>query len=148
MEDSKSATLEHKSEVKRIGAAFVANLRNRIIVHDKSKLRDPEKKILDIFISKLKGCTYMSDEYKLILQKMDNSHHYSHNDHHPQFFEDSVKGMSLLSISEMLIDWCAAVRRHADGDIMVSIEKNQERFGYGDELKQILINTVKELKIG
>jgi len=150
MEDSKSATLEHKSEVKRIGAAFVANLRNRIIVHDKSKLKDPEKKILDIYTKELKGSTYMSEKYKKFLKEMKPGldHHYANNDHHPQFFEDSVKGMSLLSISEMLIDWCAAVRRHADGDIMVSIEKNQERFGYGDELKQILINTVKELKIG
>ena len=31
--------------------------------------------------------------------------------------------------------------RHNDGDIMKSIEINQERFGYSDDLKQLLINT-------
>ena len=38
----------------------------------------------------------------------------------------------------------AAVKRHEDGDILLSIELNQRRFGYSDELKQILINTVND----
>jgi hypothetical protein len=42
----------------------------------------------------------------------------------------------------MLCDWKAATLRHDDGDIRRSIEINQERFGYSDELKQILINTL------
>lgn len=45
-------------------------------------------------------------------------------------------------ICEMIADWMAACKRHADGDIMKSIEINQKRFGYSDELKEILINTV------
>ncbi len=177
MEDSKSATLEHISNVNRIGAKFVVALKNRLIVHDKSKLRQPEKKYLDLHTVSLYGSTYMSDEYKKTLQEMSPGlkHHYSHNDHHPQFFKQWVCAtclgkyigpelpdtcscgdnrftvlpdifqMSILAITEMLIDWCAAVERHADGDILTSIEKNQKRFGYGDELKQILINTVKEM---
>ena len=150
MEDSKSATLEHIQEVKRIGEKFVRSLKNRLIVHDKSKLKDPEKPYLDKYSSSLKGSTYMSKEYKEFLKLMGPGldYHYSHNDHHPQFFKNGVKGMSLIAITEMLIDWCAAVKRHADGDIMKSIEANQERFGYGDELKQIFINTVKEMDCG
>ena len=147
MEDSKSATLEHIAVVKRIGIKFVVALQNRLIVHDKSKLRAPEKRIFDIYTSKLKGSTYMSDEYKEFLKEMKPGldHHYANNDHHPQYFDDGVKGMSLIAVMEMLIDWCAAVQRHNDGDILTSIEKNQERFGYGDEVKQILLNTVKEM---
>ena len=147
MKDSKSATLEHISEVKRIGDKFVNALKSRLIVHDKSKLKHPEKQYLDEFSSELKGSTYMSDEYKSFLKKMKPGldHHYSHNDHHPQFFENGIEGMSLLAITEMLVDWCAAVQRHFDGDILKSIEKNQERFGYTDEVKQILLNTVKEM---
>lgn len=54
--------------------------------------------------------------------------------------------MNLIDIMEMLCDWLAATHRHDTGDIMVSLEKNQERFGYSDELKQIMINTVKVLE--
>ena len=35
--------------------------------------------------------------------------------------------------------------RHDDGDILKSIELNQERFGYSDEIKHILINTAHQL---
>ena len=56
-----------------------------------------------------------------------------------------VRGMSLFDILEMLCDWDAATRRHQDGSILRSIEINQRRFGYSDELKQILLNTVAEL---
>jgi hypothetical protein len=51
-----------------------------------------------------------------------------------------------VDLVEMLMDWWAATKRHADGDIMESIEINQKRFGYSDELKSIFINTVKELE--
>jgi hypothetical protein len=53
-----------------------------------------------------------------------------------------IRGMSLVDLTEMLCDWKAATLRHDDGDIRRSIEINQERFGYSDELKQILINTL------
>ena len=54
--------------------------------------------------------------------------------------------MNLLSIIELLADWSASTKRGKGGDIMKSINKNQERFGYSDDIKQILINTVKYLK--
>lgn len=56
-----------------------------------------------------------------------------------------IRGMNLISLLEMLCDWKAATLRHNDGDILKSIEINQRRFGYSDELKQILLNTVAEL---
>lgn len=39
----------------------------------------------------------------------------------------------------------AATLRHNNGDLRKSIEMNQRRFGYSDELKQILLNTAFEL---
>jgi len=54
--------------------------------------------------------------------------------------------MSLPALLEMLCDWLAATKRHNDGDIRKSIEINQKRFGYGDELKQILLNTLKVIE--
>ena len=53
--------------------------------------------------------------------------------------------MSLLDLLEMICDWKAATARHNDGDILKSIEINQKRFGYDDNLKKILLNTAKEL---
>lgn len=45
----------------------------------------------------------------------------------------------------MFADWKAAGERHADGDILRSIEVNAKRFGIGEQLTQILYNTTKEL---
>jgi hypothetical protein len=70
--------------------------------------------------------------------------HYSKNSHHPEHHEDGIKAMNLIDLIEMLADWKAATQRNKDGNIFASIEKNQERFGYSDELKQIFVNTVKE----
>lgn len=53
-----------------------------------------------------------------------------------------LNGMSLIDLIEMLCDWFAATQRHNDGNILRSIELNQKRFNYSDELKQIFINTV------
>ena len=50
--------------------------------------------------------------------------------------------MNLVDLLEMACDWMAAAERHADGDVLKSIEINQKRFGYSDELKRILLNTV------
>jgi hypothetical protein len=51
--------------------------------------------------------------------------------------------MTLIDLCEMIADWKAATLRHNDGDILKSIEINQSRFGYSDEVKQILLNTVE-----
>jgi hypothetical protein len=56
-----------------------------------------------------------------------------------------LNGMTLINLLEMLMDWKAATERHNDGDILKSIEINQKRFNYSDELKQIFINTIKEI---
>ena len=53
--------------------------------------------------------------------------------------------MNLLDIVEMLCDWKAATMRHNDGNLSKSIEINQERYGYSDELKSIFIKTAREL---
>lgn len=57
--------------------------------------------------------------------------------------ELGIRGMNLIDIVEMLADWKAATERHADGDLLKSIELNQKRFGYTDELKTILTNTAR-----
>jgi len=147
---------ETKKHIERVGQfLFVLgfHLENRIKTHDASKLSDEELPFFVEYTPKLKNCTYGSDEYKDFLNALEPAlkHHYAANRHHPEHFLDeaderggsAVGCMDLIDIAEMICDWRAATERHADGDIFKSIEINQKRFGFGDELKQILINTVK-----
>jgi len=71
-------------------------------------------------------------------------HHYAVNDHHPEHFDNGIRDMGLVQLTEMLADWKAATMRHEDGDLGRSIEQNAERFGYGDEIKRLLRNTASD----
>lgn len=140
-------TFNHIRDVQDSLNYFSALLAARGVNHDDSKLHSPEKELFDEFTPKLRDTTYGSDEYKTYLAEMGKAlqHHYQHNSHHPEHFDNGIEGMSLLDLVEMFCDWMAAVKRHADGDIFKSIEINAERFGISDQLKAILINTAVEL---
>jgi hypothetical protein len=145
MYDSRNDTLEHIQKVIKFMNEFSNEVKERGLYHDNSKLESPEKEIFDEYTPKLKDCTYGSEEYKSYLKEMKVAlnHHYKNNRHHAEFFENGIHDMTLIDLIEMIADWKAASMRHNDGDIMKSIEINQNRFGYGDELRQILINTVE-----
>ena len=138
-------TQEHISNVGRFMSEIIAELVLRASKHDMSKLGDEtEHNIFLEYTAKLKTTTYGSPEYSRYLQEMKEGlkHHYSNNLHHPEHNVDGIRGMSLVDLIEMICDWKAATMRHNDGNIILSIEKNQERFGYSDELKQIFLNTI------
>jgi hypothetical protein len=115
--------------------------------HDASKLESPEAEIFEEYTPKLSGLTYGSPEYMAMLEKIKPAldHHYAKNMHHPENHKNGIRDMSLIDIIEMFCDWKAATLRHADGNIRKSIEVNQQRFGYSDDLKQIFINTIPYL---
>lgn len=143
--DSRPETYKHIHQVQERLANVILDLTTRMIKHDLSKLESPEKEVFDEFTPKLTGITYGSDEYRACLAKMRPAieHHNAHNRHHPEHFgELGIRGMNLIDLVEMLCDWKAATLRHNDGDILRSIEINQARFGYSDDLKQIMLNTV------
>lgn len=176
--DSTIETQNHIGEVRGRLARVIASLANRALVHDASKLVEPEKAVFDEFTPKLRDITYGSTEYHDTLRKMHPAieHHNRHNRHHPEFHcplecilcfaaipDNATKcpkcgngefgrpgptlaRMNLIDLLEMLCDWKAATLRHADGDVRRSIEYNQGRFAYGDELKQILLNTLDEIE--
>lgn len=145
--DSRPDTIEHIGKVRQNLAAVVKDFGRRQREHDMSKLDEPEKSVFDEYTPKLKASTYGSDEYKGFLAAMKPAldHHYASNSHHPEHFADGVRGMSLMDVLEMLCDWKAATERHADGSLPRSIEINQKRFGYSDELRMILENTARSL---
>lgn len=142
--DSRVDTYQHIQNLQRALNGCIQNLMNRALVHDQSKLKSPEVEIFDKFTPKLANSVYGSLEYMTFLEEMQPAllHHYANNDHHPENKQDGIVGMNLLSLLEMLCDWKAASMRHKTGDIRRSIEVNQKRFGYNDQLKQIFLNTV------
>jgi hypothetical protein len=145
--DSTHDTLSHIATVRGYLGQTIVDLQRRAGEHDRSKLTAPEKAIFDEFTPKLRDSTYGSEEYEGFRGAMGEAlkHHYAHNSHHPEHYELGVRGMDLLDLVEMLADWKAATLRHADGDLLRSIEINQERFGYSDELKALLHNTAERL---
>lgn len=142
--DSTLDTLDHIKNVQRYILFCTNELNKRARDHDHDKIDDPvEKELFDEYTPKLKNCTYGSEEYKFYLEglKKGLDIHYANNRHHPEHFENGMKGMNLIDLLEMICDWKAASERHADGDIFKSIEINQKRFGYSEDVKWLLRNT-------
>lgn len=141
--DSTADTLRHAARVAELLAPLAAELVARGIAHDRSKTRDPELSTFDRVTPQLRELTYGTDEYKTALADMGPAlaHHYGANRHHPEHFTHGVDGMTLVDLLEMLADWRAATERHADGDLLKSLEIQRERFGIGDQLAGILANT-------
>jgi len=140
---SRKETLKHIKEVRKAIFKVILLLLKRLLFHDRTKLQKHEKAGFDMYTPKLAHCTYGSDEYKQYLKELKPylDHHYAENRHHPEHFENGIRGMSLVDLIEMFCDWYAATKRHNDGDIQKSISINQGRFNYSDDLKSIFENT-------
>jgi len=144
-------TRKHQQEVSKNMVSFAMEILRRATVHDASKLVSPEREIFIRMTPRLRELTYGSDEYKAALEELGEAltHHYSKNSHHPEHFgtdpSSSVDGMSLFDVVEMLCDWMAATKRHADGSIQESLEINQDRFKIPSQLVGIMRNTVPEI---
>lgn len=162
--DSRPDTYDHILKVQRYLGLVIGLLLERLTLHDHSKLHAPEVEMFDVYTPKLAEVAYGTPEYEEFRQAMGEAleHHYAANSHHPEHFESGIRGMSLLDLIEMLCDWKAASERHTkrppmpaspgrsdapqyDSNIERSIALNQERFGYGGELRDILLNTASEL---
>jgi hypothetical protein len=145
-------TKDHIELVRQHGLQFINRLRNQIMQHDASKLFPPEQEAFDKASPKLKSLTVGTDAYNESLKELGVAlqHHYEHtsNRHHPEHFKDGIKGMNLVDLCEMFIDWAAATQRHENGDIAESVEKNAKRFGYDEPLISIFKNTARDLQIG
>ena len=143
--NARAETYKHILNVQKFIFNVIRILLNRASTHDNSKLMPPEEEYFEKYTPLLSSVTYGSEEYKKYCKEMKPAidHHQSVNFHHPEFFKNGIKDMTLIDLTEMLCDWKAASLRHKTGDIFRSIELNQKRFGYSDELKQIFINTIK-----
>lgn len=137
-------TQEHIANVALFIDTIINELVSRKVLHDKTKLEDPEISYFIEWTPKLRASTYNSDEYKDFLKHLKPAldHHYKHNRHHPEHFDNGIEGMNLVDLVEMFCDWKAATLRHADGSLQRSIEVNKERFNISPQLESIFKNTI------
>jgi hypothetical protein len=138
-------TQKHINLVRSLLRIFATELLKRGEIHDVSKFSPEEAPAFASHTQKLKATTYGSGEYTACLIEMREAlaHHYAQNKHHPEHWENGIDGMDLVDLVEMFLDWLAATARHADGDIMQSIEKNQVRFNMSPQLVSIFRNTAE-----
>lgn len=144
--DSTDDTLAHIAQVGQEWTKFRNTMQERIANHDASKLEPPEKADFDRYTPMLHTLTYGSVAYMKCVSELRKgalAHHYAVNPHHPEHYKDGMAGFDLFDLVEMWCDWCAAVKRHDDGDIMKSIEFNKDRFNMPPMLVSILRNTAE-----
>ena len=138
---------KHRQEVLYYLGNLAIETFRRAANHDISKSEKTEKALFNQTTTS--DTIYGSPEYFERLKSIEKGIklHYKRNRHHPEHFENGIKDMNLIDILEMLIDWYSASRCYSEtGDIGRSIEINQERFNYSNELKQILYNTIDYLE--
>jgi hypothetical protein len=140
---------KHVQNIQLLLNACANNLVLRGYNHDRSKTCSVEEEAFIKWGPELNKCSYQSPRYKEIVEQAKEAarHHHTMNDHHPEHHLNGIQDMNLLNLTEMLCDWIAASKRNPGGDIFKSIELNQKKYKYSDELKSILINTAKELKV-
>lgn len=145
--DSAMDTAAHIQLVRKHLTTVREELSVRSLLHDWTKLHDPEKAAFDSAVG-LKTLTYGTPAYDAAKKNLGAAldHHYKHHKHHPEHYTNGINGMSLIDIIEMLCDWKAATERMKDGDMKKSLEINKERFEISDQLYDILVNTARELK--
>src|SRR6478609_10844443 len=133
--DSRPDTYQHIQLVQRLLHSVVRELMYRGENHDQSKLKDPELAGFNAIVPLLATLTYGSPEYKATLKSQEPviAHHYAHNRHHPEHFENGIDGMNLIDLLEMACDWEAAARRKG-GHAIDSLVINSERFNIDRQL--------------
>lgn len=143
MNSSMIDTLDHITKVRQRLEAIVGALRNRALVHDQSKLEEPELSGYAVLADALQGLSYGTPEYRAAFApfKAIIQHHYKANDHHPEHFANGVNDMNLLQLVEMLCDWKAASLRNSKS-LNETIDKTIERFGISEQLAAIIKNTI------
>lgn len=141
------SVINHKEKVKKLISNMSTLLWKRGDSHDDSKLEEPEfSGYAENFISEEKRDPE-SEEYQECREKLEETItiHHRKNRHHPEFFGNGIKGMTLIDICELLCDWVATTRIQDKGNLRITIERNREKYKFSKELEQILLNTLELL---
>lgn len=142
-------TWEHIHTIQRVLSTVIKELMDRQLTHDQSKLVGPEVQVLALHNEKkVKAITFNSREYNEGLSVLGEAleHHYYHNRHHPEHFDNGIEGMTLIDILEMVCDWKASSLRNHNGNAKDSVTACAKRFNIDKQLSQVLYNTIEFLE--
>lgn len=132
----------HKKNIMKMFKFIFPYLNDNFKNHDKSKLYGIEKNIFSQNPPP-KNITYRSDEYNDYIKLLEpaKKQHYKLNPHHIEHHHNNnIANMNLFQLIEMISDWYVSIKY--PNTIYDAIEINQKYYGYSDEIKSILINTV------
>lgn len=141
--DTESYILNHIKKVQNKICKLIVALSIRLQEHDKSKLEEPEFSLWKK-IDEEPRYPYGSKKYK---EKIERYHelfemHYNKNPHHPEHFQNGISDMTIIDLAEMLCDWISYKDNIRVTEAIDMVEKQSKRFGYSDEIKDMLINTL------
>lgn len=139
--------LRHQALVRRYLFRLVSQLQERALLHDLSKLQLDEFTGFVEINRVAREHKFGSPEYKASLGTNEAVKlHLSRNSHHPEFYRDGIKDMSLLDLVEMVIDWLAASETYGQISFGESLQIQKERFGMSDEQYRLIQLIAEEVK--
>ena len=143
------ATREHIQDVNTLLIEAAQELLERAVKHDASKLQPVEHEKFSMAAARFKepGNEFGTKGYEETKEWLGSAlqHHYEHNSHHPEHYDDGVLGMNLFDLLEMLLDWrAAAAARSASGEL--DLDKSQEMHKIPDDVMRLLRNTAAFLE--
>lgn len=145
---SQQVTAKHISRVRELLNGFAKDIIYRGKRHDISKYDPIEAGPLEILqqtIDTEGPAAFGSDEYhrRTALLGPMLAHHYVHNTHHPEHYQNGIAGMNLLDLVEMFFDWRAAAER--GGDISMNLTYCETKYEIPPMLISILRNTADQM---
>jgi len=137
--------IKHRNSVKNKLKFLSEEIKKRGEEHDLSKLQQPELGWL-IQMDKEPRCEYGTPEYFEKMKRWQKFfiHHYTNNRHHPNHFKFGIYDMTLVDLCEYITDIISYYDEMHVGDALKTIESQKERFGFDEQLSQILKNTLLE----
>lgn len=119
--------------------------------HDETKLDPEELPHYVATIDEFDKHQFGSDGYVKAKDSLGSAvvHHYKHNRHHPEHFNNGIEGMNLVDLLEMLADWKSATQNHPEkpGDMAKSLAWAIGKYKISPQLTQILLNTIVDFEL-
>ena len=119
--------------------------------HDETKLGPEELPYYVATINEFEQHTYGTDGYHKAKESLGEAvvHHYKHNRHHPEHFDNGIEGMNLIDLLEMLADWKSATQNHPEkpGNMGISLATAIGKYKISPQLTQILLNTISDFEM-
>lgn len=146
MYDSTVDAKEHRKNIMNVWGVVTNELFHRIINHDLSKLKEPERSGYDKMIPQLRETKFGTPEYYKVKEEFNKvvAHHYAVNRHHPEHFEHGYEDMNLLDFLEHIMD-CYAASLTSDTPFTEGIKSVLEKNGAPDVLVKMVMNTYDDI---